>query len=400
MLLCLVAATTPAVADERYGLEYVVTIGDGDRARVALRVDQQSRELRTLRFVSPSERFSHFDADGGLERDGDDWVWRVGPDGGEVRWRAELGNRRNDGSVDAMRGKDWLLLRTEDLVPPIASRTTVGAAARTTLRFELPTGWSVVTGYGETDGVFPIEVAGRRFDHPDGWIVAGDIGVRYDRIANTTVAGAAPREQSARRLDVMAFLSWHLAHVRDVLPGFPDRLLVAMAGDPFFRGGLSAPNSLFLHTDRPMISGNGTSTLLHELVHVGLNRPAAAGDDWIVEGLAEYYSSELLYRAGTVTRRRYRNTRKMLQEWGAKADALNSSSANGAVTARATTVFAALDAELARRTDGAYRLDDLVSELARNRGELTLSELRRLAERAAGAPVDALQADALPGYAR
>ena len=153
MLLCLWAAANPAAADERYGLQYVVTIGDGDHARVALRVDQQSRELRTLRFVSPSARFSHFDADEGLQRDGDDWAWRVGPDGGEIRWRAKLESRRADGSVDAMRGKDWLLIRTEDLIPPIASRTTVGAAARTTLRFELPSGWSIVTGYGETDGV-------------------------------------------------------------------------------------------------------------------------------------------------------------------------------------------------------------------------------------------------------
>ena len=297
-----------------------------------------------------------------------------------------------------MRGKDWLLLRTEDLIPPIASRTRVGAEARTTMRFELPKGWSIVTGYRESDGVFPIEDADRRLDHPDGWIVAGNIGVRYDRIANTTVAVAAPREQAARRLDVMAFLSWHLAHVRDLMPGFPDRLLIAMAGDPFFRGGLSAPNSLFLHTDRPMISGNGTSTLLHELVHVGLGRSAGPDDDWIVEGLAEYYSYQLLYRAGTVTRRRNRNTQRDLREWGDPVRSLRTDDSGGAVTARAATVFAALDAELTRRSDGASSLDDVMRRLSAASGPLTLDELRATVRDLIGGDAKTLSADNLPGY--
>ena len=43
------------------------------------------------------------------------------------------------------------------------------------------------------------------------------------------------------------------------------RLLIVSAGDPMWRGGLSGPSSMFLHSDRPLISENRTSTLLHEL---------------------------------------------------------------------------------------------------------------------------------------
>lgn len=397
-LLLVLALAAAAYAEDTYDLEYLVTIGDGNAADVALRVTQASHELRVVRFRKPGPHFSDFEAGAPLPAEGEDRVWTVGKRGGTATWKASLERKRDNGSVDALRTDDWLLLRAEDLFPAIASRTRKGAAARTTMRFELPEGWSIVTPYPDQDGDFMVEDAGRRFDHPDGWIIAGDIGVRYDRIANTTVAVAAPRDQSARRLDVMAFMNWHLAHVRDLFPRFPDRLLIVMAGDPFFRGGLSAPNSLFLHTERPLLSGNGTSTLLHELVHVGLGRSAGPGEDWIVEGIAEYYSHELLYRAGTVTRRRNRNTRRDLREWGAEVQTLRTDMSAGAVTARAATVFGRLDEEIRRRSGGAYSLDDMVRTLSEADGPVTLEALRERVRELLGRDADALDGANLPGY--
>jgi hypothetical protein len=61
-----------------------------------------------------------------------------------------------------------------------------------------------------------------------------------------------------------------------------------------WRGGLPGPASLYLHADRPLISGNSTSTLLHELVHVAQSYRAAKDEDWIVEGIAEYDTLERL----------------------------------------------------------------------------------------------------------
>ena len=68
-----------------------------------------------------------------------------------------------------------------------------------------------------------------------------------------------------------------------------------------WRGALSAPQSLYVHAERPLLSGNATSTLLHEIVHIGLGLADERGADWIVEGLAEYYSLEVLRRSGTIS---------------------------------------------------------------------------------------------------
>lgn len=393
------AAQSDADGPPRYEIEYRVVVGDGTDAEVSLHVTQQSRVLRRLRFPNPAPEFTDFRGDGGaLTHDGDDWVWTVDADGGSLSWTAALDRRRANGSVDAMKTDDWMLLRIEDLVPPIASATRPGAESDARMVFELPEGWSIVTPYPQVAGSFPVEDANRRLDHPDGWIVAGDIGVRYDRIANTTVAVAAPRNQAARRLDVMTFLNWHLSYVRDLLPGFPERLLVAMADDPFFRGGLSAPNSLFLHSDRPLVSGNGTSTLLHELIHIGLGRSAGPEADWIVEGIAEYYSLALLYRAGSVTRRRHRNTQRDLREWGQDVSSLRTDRSSGPVTARAATVLSALDAEIRRRSSGTYSLDDAVRTLAAGDGPITLDALREAVRKLLGRDADAIADANLPGY--
>ncbi|MEO1118503.1 MAG: hypothetical protein AAFX75_11550 [Pseudomonadota bacterium] len=393
------AAQGDAEGPPQYAIEYRVLVGDGTTAQVSLEVTQQTRTLRRLRIPDPGPEFTDFHDDGGnLTRDGDDWVWTVDANGGQLSWTASLDRRRANGSVDAMKTDAWMLLRIEDLVPPIASATRPGAESDAQMVFELPEGWSIVTPYPRVAGGFPIEDSDRRMDHPDGWIVAGDIGVRYDRIANTTVAIAAPREQAARRLDVMAFLNWHLSHVRNVMPGFPERLLVAMADDPFFRGGLSAPNSLFLHSDRPLVSGNGTSTLLHELIHVGLGRSAGPDADWIVEGIAEYYSLTLLYRAGSVTRRRHRNTLRDLREWGQDVTSLRTDASSGPVTARAATVLSALDAEIRRRSGGSYSLDDAVRALAAEEGPLTLDALREAVRTLLGRDADAIADANLPGY--
>ena len=379
-------------------MEYRITIGKGDYADVALIVTQSKRNLRRVTLKLDGDQFSDVSAASGLDRRASEIEWTLPESGGELRWRARLTRVRDDGSIDALRRPDWALFRAEDMVPPMASATRVGAEAITTMHLSVPDGWSVETPYPGDEFTFSVEDDGRRFDHPDGWIVAGDIGVRYDTISNTTVAVAAPRDQDARRLDVMAFVNWHLPYVRSLLPNFPHRLLIAMAGDPFFRGGLSAPNSFFMHTARPMISGNGTSTLVHELMHVGLNRAAERGEDWIVEGIAEYYSAQLMFRAGTVTRRRYRSTMRSLREWSEDADSLHGAMSSGARTALAVTVFDSLDSEIRERTNNAKSLDDVVRVLAGRDQKLSLDELRTTSAAVIGATPRSLRTSALRGY--
>ncbi len=383
-----------------YLLDYHITIDSGDYANVEMTVTQSTRNLRRVTLKPDGDQFVDISAAQGIETGADGITWQVPESGGTLRWRAKLNRQRADGSFDAIRRKQWALFRTEDVIPPIASATRVGAHAITTMRIDTPAGWSVETAYPGDESVFSIEDQGRRFDHPDGWVVAGDIGVRYDVISNTTVSIAAPRDQDARRLDVMAFVNWHLPYIRSLLPEFPRRLLIAMAGDPFFRGGLSAPNSLFMHTDRPMISGNGTSTLVHELMHVGIGRSGARDADWIVEGLAEYYSAIILYRAGTVTGRRHRSTMRSLRKWSEEATTLRERMSSGPTTALAVTVFAKLDAEIRERSKDTRSLDDVLQELAMGDGELDLDELRAAAATVIGKPAQTLANAALPGYAQ
>ncbi len=69
-------------------------------------------------------------------------------------------------------------------------------------------------------------------------------------------------------------------------------------------GALSAPNSIFVHASRPLISENGTSTIVHEIVHVLLMDLKTPRDqDWIDEGLAEFLSLRALKDSGTISRR-------------------------------------------------------------------------------------------------
>ncbi len=388
-----------AIAEPRpsYALDYALTLERNGIVTVSLTVAQSNGELRRLRLLTAGEGVGDFSAAAEPTAPGER-VWTVPPAGGSIRWTSALPTSAQDGSVSALVTDTWAVFRVEDVLPRIASVSVPGADAATTMRIRLPDDWSIATAYERSGDAFLIEDQARRFDRPDGWIVAGDVGVRRDQIGSTRVAVAAPREQNARRLDVMAFLSWHLPDIQAQFPHFPNRLLVAMADDPFFRGGLSAPNSLFLHADRPLISGNGTSTLLHELFHVGLSRSAGPGADWIVEGLAEFYSQQWLYEAGTVTEKRHAATLRQLKDWGSSASSLRTNRSSGAVTALAVDVFQSLDDEIRRETDDEARLSDVVRVLAKESGPLTLTALRDATHAVLGKPAISLQLSHLPGY--
>jgi hypothetical protein len=195
-------------------------------------------------------------------------------------------------------------------------------------------------------------------------MLAGHIGVRRSLIADRRVVLAAPVGEDFRRMDIMAFLNWTLPELTRVFPGMDERLIIVGAGDPMWRGGLSGPGSLFIHADRPLISENGTSTLLHELVHVSLGIAGSRHDDWVVEGLAEYYAVKILNASGTLNKRRGAIALESLADWGENVDDLFLRRASGEVTARAVTVLAALDAELRLHAPEREGLDAVVATLA------------------------------------
>lgn len=157
-----------------------------------------------------------------------------------------------------------------------------------------------------------------------------------------------------------------------------------------WRGALSAPRSFYVHADRPLISENGTSTIMHEAVHIGLGLDAAKGADWIIEGLAEYYGLETLRRSGTISERRYRLARSGLETWGKKARSLCTDPSTGAVTARAVGLLADLNEEISTRSDNTYDLDDILHRVAASPDKVSVSLLRELFQDLTGSDSDVL----------
>ena len=164
-------------------------------------------------------------------------------------------------------------------------------------------------------------------------------------------------------MEIMAFLRWTLPTLRGVFPTLDPRLIIVSAADPMWRGGLSGPGSLYVHADRPMISENGTSTMLHELVHVAMGVAGDDHDDWVVEGLAEYYSIKILRVSGTLSRRRQELALGELRDWGEPVDNLFVRNSTGPVTARAATLIAELDAWIQEETRGRRSLDNVVAQI-------------------------------------
>jgi hypothetical protein len=350
------SAETRQRSSRVYQVEYIVAPQpDAGGAWVELRLGQSSHLLREVNMRAPAERISAPEGDGEISLADERLVWTPPPDGGSLRWFAHIDHQRVGGSFDAHITEDWAIFRAEDVIPQATTRALRGASSETTLSFDLPPGWSSLTEYFGRHHRYRIDNAERRFDRPAGWIILGDIGVRYDRIAGLRVNVAAPTDQGMRRTDILALLSWTLPEVLRIVPDFPKRLTVVGAGDPMWRGGLSGPRSLFIHADRPLISENATSTLLHEVMHIALGNGAGEGMDWIAEGLAEYYSLAILHRSGTISDRRYAEAVRKQSEWGSSVSDLCAAKSSGATTARAVTVMIELAEEILTRSDGKSR---------------------------------------------
>ena len=392
------SAETDQGSNRSYQLEYIVTPdAAAGGAWVEMKLSQSSHLLREVNMRAPAEKISAPSGDGEISLADERLIWSPPPGGGSLRWFALIDHRRDGGSFDAHITADWAIFRAEDVIPQAATRALRNATSDTTLSFNLPSGWSSMTEYFGRNHSYRISNPKRRFDRPAGWIILGDIGVRYDRIAGLRVNVAAPTNQGMRRNDILALLNWTLPEVLRIVPDFPKRLTIVGAGDPMWRGGLSGPQSLFIHADRPLISENGTSTLLHEIMHIAFRSSADEGMDWIIEGLAEYYSLAILHRSGTISDRRFAAAIRKQAEWGSSVIKLCGSTSSGAITARAVTILSDLDREIRSMSNGRKRLDDVMTALAASEDAISLGDLAAIVRQFAGADADALKASNLPG---
>lgn len=403
--LCAVMAPAGAGAEEAnarvYDVDYrVMLLPEQSGARVRIQVRQPRDLLRELRFTADPAQYQGFKGDGELLVEEGKVTWRPPAAGGSLSYTVLLDHQRRSGAYDSRVTPDWALFRGDDLVPPATARALKGARSRSRLRLSGPQGWSFVTPYREEkSGWSEVDWPERNFDRPVGWMLAGRLTVRWADIAGVRLAVAGPVGEGLRAMDILAFLRWNLPTLLQVFPNFPSRIVIVSAGDPMWRGGLSGPRSLFLHADRPLISNNGTSTLLHELMHLAQGYAAGDGDDWIVEGIAEYYTLEILHRSGTLSERRYARGHEKLESWGEGVSEMAAERSTGARTARAVAVMQGLDQQLRQASKEVYSLDDVARRLSLDGDPVTLKRLRKICKDLVG-KVPAALSDESVGVSR
>jgi hypothetical protein len=385
------SAFTSASDPDAFGVLYTVWVKpESESAVVKIRLTRNIHLVHWLRLQIDPQRYRRFLGTGDVSIQGNEALWTPPAQDAWLQFRVKVSSQRRNGQYDGMLTPQWALFRADDLVPPIHARfKNATASSRAKLQFRMPEGWSVETRYPRyTSGRLKVDDPRRRFDRPTGWLVMGRIGTRRDTVGDTRVAVSAPLGQGVRYLDILAFLRWILPSVQALFEDFPERLLVVSADDPLWRGGLSGPGSIYMHRDRPLISGNGTSSLAHELIHVAMRARSAPGADWIVEGLAEYYSLEILRRSGTISEARFEKAHRKLAEWGQDLQTLDVERSSGPITARAVGVLREIDRDIRRESGGAHSLDDVARSLADDDGPVTVQRFEELVAEMSAAPAN------------
>jgi predicted metalloprotease with PDZ domain len=373
---------TVSVTAADFGIDYRVRfLPTDDAAEVVMQVTPgENARASHFDLLMPKSRYTLLEADGETERKGSRLHWSVPHDGGSLSYRYRVSRKRGTG-YDARIGDSFALLRGDQLFPAGVMRATLGAHSRTTVRFDLPEGWSVETPYPlQEGGYYLVEWSDRRFARPVGWLIAGDLGVRRDIFEGTQFVVAAPRGESMRRQDILAMFHWTHYELRMAFGELPDKILIVGAGDPFWRGGLSGPRSVYLHAGRPLILEDGTSTLLHELVHSLTRIRGTENHNWIAEGIAEFYAVELMHRAGVTTDERHQRTRRYLRQRDRSVDSLVGRNCSGPCIAAAAVLFQDLDAEIRKATEDEKSLDDVVRVLMKESRRVSPERLREVAE--------------------
>uniref|UniRef100_UPI003C7C2923 hypothetical protein n=1 Tax=Pseudomonas veronii TaxID=76761 RepID=UPI003C7C2923 len=380
--LVLLALSTPAWCAKKVDLDYhVKLLPQSDQAEVRVSLSQGSA-VRSLDFeLGRDGDYSDFKADGQWKVSGHRGLWQPSADKASLTYRVRLSHARKPGIYETRMTPDWALFRGEDLVPTAHLDQQDGVELVSRLVFELPTGWkSVETAWPRIGKhTFRINNVSRLFDRPTGWMLAGNLGSRRVRLGETDVTVASPKGQAMRRMDVLTLLTFVWPQVEAAFPRHPAKLLIVGASDPMRRGAFSARDSVYLNSRTPLVSENGSSPLIREVVHAIGRFSDHDASDWISEGLAEYYAIELLRRGGGITDERYAAIQARLTREGKDVTSLRGEHVSGAIVARAVVVMQELDREIRVKTHNKRSLDDLAQVVMRA-NSVSTPEFVRLAQ--------------------
>ncbi len=356
-------------------------------------------QVRSLDFDLGKEGlYSDFKADGPwqLQPDNQRGRWQPASGKASLSYRVRLNHKLKNGSYDSRIAPGWALFRGDDLVPAARLDQQDGTELVARLSVDLPTGWSSIETAWPRVGKqrFRIDNVSRLFDRPTGWMLAGTVGARRARLGETEVSVAGPVGQGLRRMDALTLLTFVWPQYQAVFPRNPPKLLLVGAREHLWRGARAANNSIYLNSATPLVGENGSSPLLRELVRVFARINDRDDSDWIGEGLAEYYATELLRRAGGISDDRYQALQARLAKESKAVTSLRGAQVNAATIARAVLLLQALDREIRIHTHNKQSLDDLVRALMRL-NSVNTAEFVQLAESVLGRESEVLRSPLL-----
>ncbi len=379
----LLGLSMPAWSAKKVDLDYhVKLLPQSDQAEVRVSLSQGSA-VRSLDFdLGRDGDYSDFKADGQWKVDGRRGHWQPSADKASLTYRVRLGHAHKAGTYEARMTPAWALFRGDDLVPTARLDQQEGVELVARLIFDLPPGWnSIETAWPRIGkNKFRIDNVSRLFDRPTGWMLAGSLGSRRMRLGQTDVTVTSPKGQGMRRMDVLTLLTFVWPQVEAAFPRHPAKLLVVGASDPMRRGAFSARDSVYLNSRTPLVSEDGSSPLIREVVQAIARFNDHDSSDWISEGLAGYYAIELVRRAGGITDERYQAIQTRLTNEGKAVTSLRGEHVSGATVSRAVVVLQELDREIRVKTHNKRSLDDLAQAVMRA-GSVTTKEFVQLAER-------------------
>lgn len=385
--LCAPAA---AVAAPTFSVDYLVRISSRDPTRAHVHWQLSGiDEIEGLRLVFRDERTTAVQGSGRLEWHGRTCRWTPGRPYAHLRYTVTIDRRRPPGAhFDSHADAEWIATRALHLFPEINVTFRSGAEAagsRARLVFRLPRGWRTATALEPLDdGAYRVEEPGKRFARPRGWFLLGRLARHRRRIAGAEVTVALAPGSTLDPRALFRLYERTMPLLVELLGPPPPRLLVVSAPDPMWHGGLSGEDSFFVNARIPLRSSDRTSMYLHELFHVW--QPFRPGPDghWIAEGLAEYYSLALPFRAGRLPARAFARGLELFGRYGRWDLDLSRTRVPEALNNSAPLVMHRIDQAMRRATDGRRSLDDAVRLLARTHPHVTTASFLSAVNRTTG----------------
>jgi hypothetical protein len=359
-----------------FSIDYIVTISAKAPAVAHVRWELAGiDEVKALRLRFPADRIKRVHGSGKFHPFDGGLLWEPGGPYAHLTYRVKINHVRGQhGRFDSYATRNWVLSRAHDLFPRINIRCYPGAPrakSRARLIFRLPRGWHSAAALPAVGpDTYRLDEPGKILDRPRGWFALGKCMIDRQEIAEIMVQLARMPGSTVQPSDLFRFLTTTLPALKKLLLAGPETLLLVSAPDPMWHGGLSGDHSFYMHAGRPLRTPDKTSPWLHEMFHVLQPYKPAPDADWIEEGLAEFYSLELQRRAGLVDDAAYARALGYFERFGLWNVDLTQQQDNAATNNSAPLVMYALDQRIQHATAGKRRLDDVVTQLAKEGGQV------------------------------